>query len=188
MSILNSYDVKVVGVTYDNDDGSSRQEILSRTDRCDPLFIDYFEYCGSPAYSVNNLDGETIGNLPKELSAEIYKKYPDSSLDARVVDILGGDDGLKYGCMIHIDVLSNDNTSGSSDSTPNISDVPIQAKPASGSSNKTYGIIYIILGIILAILGLLVFLVAPVGGLLCIVGGILSIIIGRKYKRKSSGS
>lgn len=168
MSILNSYDVKVVGVTYDNDDGSSRQEILSRTDRCDPLFIDYFEYCGSPAYSVNNLDGETIGNLPKELSAEIYKKYPDSSLDARVVEILGGDDGLKYGCMIHIDVLSNDNTSG--------------------SSNRTYGIIYIILGIILAVLGLLVFLVAPVGGILCIVGGILSIIIGRKYKRKSSGS
>lgn len=188
MSILNSYDVKVVGVTYENDDGSSRQEILSRTDRCDPLFIDYFEYCGSPAYSVNNLDGETIGNLPKELSAEIYEKYPDASLDARVVDILGGDDGLKYGCLIHIDVLSNDNTSGSPDSISNIPDISTQTKPASSSSNGIYGVIYIILGIILAVLGLLVLLVSPVGGILCIVGGILSVIIGRKYKRKSSGS
>lgn len=188
MSTLNSYDVKVVGVTYDNDDGSSRQEILSRTEQYDPLLIEYFEYCGTPAYSVNNLDGETIGNLPKELSAEIYKKYPDSSLDAYVVDILGGDDGLKYGCRIHIDVLNTGNTSDSPHSTPDIPDVPIQAKPASALPNRIYGIVCIVLGIILAVIGLLISLVAPVGGILCIVGGILSIIVGYKYKKKSSSS
>jgi hypothetical protein len=108
MSTLASYDdIKVVGVTFKNNDGSSRQEILAKTTCHDSLSIEYYEYHGEPSYYVKNLKGEILGNLPKQLSAELYKKYPACLLLARVDKILGGSDGLSYGCRIHIDVTNN---------------------------------------------------------------------------------
>lgn len=83
------------------------------------------------------------------------------------------------------DISKSATTSNASHSIRN---TPAVRHEYSDRTYKIYVIIYIILGIILSVLGLFVFLVAPVGGILCIVGGILSIIIGRKNKRKSSGS
>lgn len=59
---------RVVGVTFDNDDGSSRQEILRETleshpfDKC--ILVPYL-YDGEDAISVQNCCGETVGNISK---------------------------------------------------------------------------------------------------------------------------
>lgn len=109
MSTFISYeDIKVVGVTFDNDDGSNRQMFLAQTKRGDPLFVEFFEYQEEPAYHIKNMNGEILGNLPKEFSSQIFKNYPDCYIKAYVTDIIGGYDGYSYGCRIHIDIMSSD--------------------------------------------------------------------------------
>ena len=66
--------LKVKGVTYDNDDGTSRQEILEDIKlRRDPfrrglhLSLEEYDYEGRPAYHVK-VNGYIIGTVPSELS------------------------------------------------------------------------------------------------------------------------
>ena len=40
----------------------------------DPVVIEYYEYRGDPAYSVSTESGDQIGNLSKELAADIRRK------------------------------------------------------------------------------------------------------------------
>ena len=65
--------LKVVGVTFKNEDGSSRQNILKDIYNKKPPFdkrldieIAEFEYEGAPAYHVN-VNGKTIGNVSKDM-------------------------------------------------------------------------------------------------------------------------
>ena len=66
--------LKVKGVTYDNDDGTSRQEILEDIKlKRDPfrrglhLSLEEYDYEGRPAYHVK-VNGYIIGTVPSELS------------------------------------------------------------------------------------------------------------------------
>lgn len=65
--------LKVVGVTFKNEDGSSRQNILKDIYQKKPPFdkrldieIAEFEYEGEPAYHVN-VNGKTIGNVSRDM-------------------------------------------------------------------------------------------------------------------------
>lgn len=190
--LLKNITVKVVGVSFDNDDGSSRQEILSTIFDGEALLLEYFEYEIEPAYAVKTALGEQIGNLPKGLSADIYRRFKDCYFAAQVNHMTGGDDGMKYGCVIDIDIYDREPDFSKTCSVPAaatvegktpvapINDVSVSAPD---KSRRGYGIIFIVLGVILALFGLLLLIVSPFFGILAVVGGVLSVIIGRKYKK-----
>ena len=77
---VNSYgselwDFNVAGVSYPNDDGTERQEIISQMiGRSNCTFrLERYVYQGIPAYHVI-ADGQTIGNVPKNIASEFAAK------------------------------------------------------------------------------------------------------------------
>lgn len=102
--LLKSMTTRVVGVSFDNDDGTSRQDIISGLSVGEALLLNYHEYENEPAYAVTDALGNCIGHVSKELAATIYQKYKDCYFAVSVDDITGGDSGLKYGCVISIDI------------------------------------------------------------------------------------
>lgn len=113
--------VPVVGVTFDNDDGSNRQDIIEELDNLYgedidlvDVRLDQYLYQGDPAYHVI-LDGKIVGNLKKELAKEIHhieteKNYYVWVDSARIVgggdDDFDGDRKLKYGIRLKICIAS----------------------------------------------------------------------------------
>lgn len=78
---------KIVGVTFNNEDGSSRQDYLCYINNREQLFLKEYSYHGDPAFYVCNRKGKCLGNLPKEISAKIKKKYSTSNMLVFVEDI-----------------------------------------------------------------------------------------------------
>lgn len=184
--LLKNITVRVVGVSYQNDDGTYRQEILSGLSVGEAMLLDYFEYENEPAYAVTDALGNQIGNLPKDLSADIYRKYRDCYFSVQIDDITGGIDGLKYGCIISIDIYDTvpDVLRQDSPAATTVENVTPAAPPTlSEKSRRTYGIIFIVLGVALALVGLLLLLVVPIVGVFSVLIGILSIILGRKFRK-----
>ena len=112
-NVLKTIHTKVVGVSYKNDDGTSRQEILEYCYMGERLVFDGFEYNGAPAYGVYTLNGERLGNLSSEIARVIYDfitAYEDKTNDSVIVfgeisEVTGGD-GMKYGCNITVYLLT----------------------------------------------------------------------------------
>ena len=184
--LLRNITVRVVGVSFSNDDGTSRQEILSGLSVGEAMLLDYYEYENEPAYAVTDALGNQIGNLPKDLSADIYREYRDCYFAVLIDDITGGYDGLNYGCIISIDIYDTvpDVVKQDAPTSATVENVTPAASPVlSEKSRRTYGIIFIVLGVILALVGLLLSLAVPVGGLLAIAGGVACVAIGRKYRK-----
>ena len=98
---------KVKGVTYCNDDGSSRQSILAHCHPGDQLRFDYYQYHGSHAYAVFCELGQ-IGNLSAELADEIADYVERSSrkclILGEILNISGGYHGEYFGCNIVVSV------------------------------------------------------------------------------------
>jgi len=91
------YEYKVVGVTFSNDDGTNRQELLRKIKRKEAPFkgfINYslreYSYEGKTAVAVL-ANGIMIGNVPKENAENIAEhiKY----IDKVFVRVFGGEDG-----------------------------------------------------------------------------------------------
>ncbi len=100
--LLDHFSVKVKGVTFNNDDGSSRQEILSCCCAGERVGFRRFQYEGSPAFAVSTEYGE-IGCLPAELASSIDYAYgPESYLCGTIGEITGGYDNLYYGCILDL--------------------------------------------------------------------------------------
>lgn len=96
---------KVVGVTYENENGISIQSILPNLKHGENLFFirDYHNQYDENAIKVYCKSGH-IGHLSKELAAEIapfLSENDDYDLEGRVVEITGGD-GKSIGCNIEI--------------------------------------------------------------------------------------
>lgn len=190
--LLKNITVRIVGVSFNNDDGSSRQEILSTISDGEALLLEYFEYENEPAYAVKTALGEQIGNLPKGLSADIYRRFKDCYFSAQVNHMTGGDDGMKYGCVIDIDIYDREPDFSETRSAPTSTTIESKTPVASANdvavsvpkkSRRGYGIIFTVLGIILALFGLLLLTVFPFFGIIAIAGGAFSVVIGRKYKK-----
>lgn len=182
--LLRNITVRVVGVSYQNDDGTYRQDILSGLSVGEAMLLKYYEYENEPAYAVTDAIGNQIGNLPKDLSADIYQKYRDCYFSVQIDGITGGVDGLKYGCVVSIDiydVIPEKQDAPTAATVDNV--IPVASPALSEKSRRTYGIIFIVLGVILVLVGLLLSLAVPVGGILAIIGGVFCVIIGRKYRK-----
>lgn len=103
--LVRSFHTRVVGVTYDNDDGSSRQEALSCCLRGEPVGFYWHDFRGSPACAVISDHGQ-IGYLSADLAEDLHYDYQDDrfSLVAHISDITGGYDGYSYGCNLLVSI------------------------------------------------------------------------------------
>lgn len=102
--LIDDFLTKVKGVTFRNDDGTSRQEILSCCLRGESVYFRQFIYNGKPAYAVISDHGQ-IGNLSADLAENFDARYGrDAYISGTISDITGGEDGMYYGCMLHIRV------------------------------------------------------------------------------------
>lgn len=94
---------KVVGVTYRNDDGESRQDILSRMTGDEEIEVEKTTYNGEPAAYVK-WGNKILGYLSAELAKDLAAKYPNASYTAEILEISGG--GVQtFGCNIELDVI-----------------------------------------------------------------------------------
>lgn len=102
--LMDTIDTKVVGVTYPNHHHVSRQALIPHCHKGDPVMLQFYRYYGNPAYFVVADCGE-IGNLNKNLAAELYAKYGKRAIfRAEITSVTGGDIGYNYGCNIRIQV------------------------------------------------------------------------------------
>lgn len=100
--VIDQFSVKVKGVTYRNDDGTSRQEILSCCYSGQRVGFRRYTYNGSPAFAVVTDYGE-IGNLPREIAENLDYAYgPNAYISGTIGEMIGGYDGLNYGCVLDI--------------------------------------------------------------------------------------
>lgn len=104
-TLIRSFITKVRGVTYPNDNGSSRQEILSQCLIGEPVVFHWYTFNGAPACAVISEHGQ-IGHLAADLAADLDNDYAsdDYCIVANISDITGGENGLHYGCNILLSI------------------------------------------------------------------------------------
>lgn len=101
--LVRTIHTKVVGVTFRNKDGSSRQENLSYCVSGGTIEFEHFTYQGAPAYAVY-CGGLQIGNLPADLARDLYELPDTYTFIGDIDEVTGGDDGLNYGCNLSIEL------------------------------------------------------------------------------------
>ena len=86
-----TFSVKAVGVTFDNEDGTSRQSILSQMneDENRSVTLKRGEYKGKPSVAII-YDKETVGFLSQTTANMLKESYPESPLSASDIEITGG--------------------------------------------------------------------------------------------------
>lgn len=105
-SIVRDFNSKVVGVTFGNDDGTSRQEIIKACNPGDDLILKPVPTTEYPdAIGVFTKSGKQLGHINAELAAELKSDYPNNPMSVTVNKITGGGDKT-YGCNIHIIIYS----------------------------------------------------------------------------------
>ena len=101
-TVIRDFHTKIVGVTYGNSDGSSRQEYIKKLKPGDELVFRPVPTAEYPdAIGVFTLKGEQLGHLSAGLAAELKSEYPTNYMQATVANVTGGN-GMNYGCNIHI--------------------------------------------------------------------------------------
>ena len=100
--ILDTIRTKVVGVTFNNEDGENRQDILSRMSGSEDITVEKYTYNGEPAAYVKWGD-KVIGNLSAELARDLARKYPKARYTAEILEISGG--VHTFGCNIELNII-----------------------------------------------------------------------------------
>lgn len=102
LSVLEDFYTKVVGVTFNNDDGTSRQNIIKNCKAGEDIIFKPLPTEKYPdAIGVFNKRGQQLGHLSQGVAAEIKNKYGYNPMSVTISDITGGGD-LSYGCNLHI--------------------------------------------------------------------------------------
>lgn len=118
---------KLVGVTYDNEDGENRQDILSSMTGDEEVEVEKYIFNGEPAAYVK-CGNKVLGNLAAELAKDLAEKYPDARYTAEILEISGG--VQTFGCNIELDVIE--------DATPSVSQHTGETTVYVDRSNKKY--------------------------------------------------
>lgn len=95
---------KIVGVSFCNCDGKSRQDLLKLTLPDDKLTLkrDPYNKYDNNCINVCNQHGFILGHLSKELAAKLASRMDNNlKLTSRVLAVTGGNDKY-YGCNIEI--------------------------------------------------------------------------------------
>ncbi|MFR1078465.1 hypothetical protein [Enterocloster sp.] len=100
--IVETIRTKLVGVTYDNEDGENRQDILSSMTGNEEIEVEKYIFNGEPAAYVK-CGNKVLGNLAAELAKDLAEKYPDARYTAEILEISGG--VHTFGCNIELDII-----------------------------------------------------------------------------------
>lgn len=107
LTILRDFHTKVVGVTFNNDNGTSRQAILKGCRSGEDVIFRPVPTKDYPdAIGVFNSKGQQLGHVNAELAKELKEKYPTNPMSVTISEITGGDNGKTYGCNLHIIIYS----------------------------------------------------------------------------------
>lgn len=116
--IIASYQLKLKGVTFPNDDGSSRQQNLAmlhaymeeKTNEKVVLSVEPYTYMpeiGAPEPAIKVAwNGKVVGNIAKDVVSEILEKYNNPQFSAVVEKVSGGQDGMSWGCTVKFDIIA----------------------------------------------------------------------------------
>lgn len=125
------YKTKIVGVSFKNEDGTSRQEVIELCSEGDALNLEHYYYKDEDAFKVTNLYGEALGNLKKELTEKLVEKYDIATIEAADVEILNitGEDKGTLGVNIQITITDSVTNLSTAAPTPTISKVSAGTQP-----------------------------------------------------------
>ncbi|GEM_PF-2121909 len=117
---FSEFSIKLVGVSFDNEDGTSRQDILRECKKYENVFLtrEYDNQHDKYAISVGLEDGNIIGYIPKgdiRLARHIDQGFGTESWISKLIGkpnvvqrLFGLGNGKKIGCVIMIRKLSSD--------------------------------------------------------------------------------
>jgi len=108
LAVVDVIKTKLVGVTFKNDDGTNRQDIIQDYSAGDVLTLDF---CPTEKYpykvEVQGYGVDVLGCISKELSETLYEYLEDNcEFRVKILEVTGGDFEKSYGCNIQIDILS----------------------------------------------------------------------------------
>ena len=96
----------VVGESFKNDDGGSRQEIIDKyVEELEPAHLKFYNYKGELACGVfvDSSHVKQVGNIPKDEVAELYDLVTsDATISPIFYEKKGGAHGHKFGVTIEI--------------------------------------------------------------------------------------
>ena len=77
---IRSFSLKVVGVTFKNDDGTDRQKIIAKLHVGDELKLLPYKYNGKNAVYVMTQSNMIVGNIPSKNTTEICNKLEKNEI------------------------------------------------------------------------------------------------------------
>ena len=77
MKVFNTY---IAGVTFNNDDGSNRKQILATLQANEELMLEQYLYEGSKAVRILTQKGQMVGNIPKDFAEMIYNAIENNAV------------------------------------------------------------------------------------------------------------
>lgn len=107
------HNIKVVGTSFKNDDGTERQELLKKlkSSSNQELFAENGVWSPSPGVEKNKVeikwDSNVIGFVPQGTVDEMFDKYDKPEFEATFKEITGGGD-VSYGCNIELGVVAKE--------------------------------------------------------------------------------
>lgn len=135
---------RAAGVSYSNDDGTSRQRNISKLRDGERLFLAPYEYEGEPAFHIVDCDDRCIGNVPKIYIPDILNhKEAGHSMTLSVSDILGKDEnghrisGYNLGVEVAIDFFDDQPEPVEENPKPEQPTAELAPAPAHKSKQKT---------------------------------------------------
>ena len=106
LEIIREFHSKVVGVTYENDDGTSRQEILKTCSTGEDIILKPLSVPGHPeAVGVFRKNGQQLGFLSAELASAVRKEYAHNPMSVQIAGLTGGG-GYARGCNLRFTIYA----------------------------------------------------------------------------------
>ena len=96
-----TFEFKVAGVSFSNEDGTERQDIIRKVKDGGParLTLKQYTYNGHPAVGVY-VNDQQIGNVPADLSEDVLKAWSDD-YEART-KVLGSGKEAPFGFLVNV--------------------------------------------------------------------------------------
>lgn len=114
--IIENYKLQLVGVTYRNDDGMNRQDLLAslstkiKAGENPELKAEGYLYTpkvGDPEPAIKiTYNDVIIGHIAADVVKDIESNYKTPQYKAEILEITGGKDGLSYGCDVMLSIIS----------------------------------------------------------------------------------
>ena len=108
LEVEQDFHTKVVGVTFDNDDGSSRQEIIKKCKVGDSIIFKPVPTEKYPeAIGVFTTTGEQLGHVNADLAHKLNDKHTMNLMNVTISNITGRGKGKSVGCNLHVIIYKN---------------------------------------------------------------------------------